>query len=111
MEPVTAKHIERVPGRCGGKPCVAGTRIRVWDIYVWHELQGQSPEEIVHNYSQLSLADVHAALAYFWEHRDAIRHEMKEAEDLVSRLRADRGPGLLDDLRRKDASTDTLPPG
>ena len=95
MEPITAKHVETVPGRCGGKPCVAGTRIRVWDVYVWHDLQGQSPEEIVHNYPQLSLADVHAALAYFWEHQDEIRRQMKGAEALVSRLRAENGPSLL----------------
>ena len=47
MEPVTPKHVESEPARCGGKPCVAATRIRVWDVYVWHELQGQSAEEIV----------------------------------------------------------------
>ena len=111
MEPLITKHIETVPGRCGGKPCVAGTRIRVWDVYVWHELQGQSPEEIVHSFPQLTLTDVHAALAYFWEHQAEIRQEMRQAEDLVSRLRRESGPGLLDDLRRKDAGTDTLPPG
>jgi uncharacterized protein (DUF433 family) len=28
------QHIVSTPGVCGGKPCVAGTRVRVWDIAV-----------------------------------------------------------------------------
>ncbi len=23
-------------GYTGGKPCIAGTRIRVWDVHIWH---------------------------------------------------------------------------
>ena len=26
------QHIEIDPAKCGGKPCIAGTRIRVWDV-------------------------------------------------------------------------------
>jgi len=111
MEPVTLKYVESAQGRCGGKPCVVGTRIRVWDIYVWHELQGQSAEEIVHQYPQLSLAAVHAALAYFWDNQTEIRGQMKESEDLAARLQAAAGPGLLDRLRGEDASTDSVSPG
>ena len=110
MEPLMTNHIETHPQRCGGKPCVAGTRIRVWDIYVWHVLRGQSPEEIVHNFPQLTLADVHAALAYFWEHQEEIRQQMKQSEDLVERLKAEKGPGLLERLRAQDATTDPVPP-
>ena len=44
---VSTEHIEITPGVCGGKPRIAGHRIRVQDIYVWHELQGQTAEEIV----------------------------------------------------------------
>jgi uncharacterized protein (DUF433 family) len=95
MEPALAKHIESHPDRCGGKPCVAGTRIRVWDVYVWHELQGKSAEEIVTNFPQLTLGDVHAALAYYWDNRESIEREMKEAEHFVAGLKAKLGPGPL----------------
>jgi len=95
MEPALAKHIESHPGRCGGKPCVAGTRIRVWDVYVWHELQGKSAEEIVTDFPQLTRADVHAASAYYWDNRESIEWEMKEAEDFVADLKAKLGPGPL----------------
>lgn len=108
MEPVTTQHIEIRPEKCGGKPCIAGTRIRVWDVYVWHELQGRSAEEIVHDFPQLSLADVHAALTYFWDNEADIRRQMKEAEDLVARLKEAAGPGLLDQLRGSHADGDSV---
>ena len=62
-QPVAVIHVESKPGVCGGKPCVAGTRIRVWDIHVWHDLQGRTAEEIVADFPQLSVADVYAAVA------------------------------------------------
>ncbi|MHC4181398.1 MAG: DUF433 domain-containing protein, partial [Planctomycetota bacterium] len=64
-EPAVTKHIQSRPGVCGGKPCIGGTRIRVQDVMVWHELQGLTPDEIVAQFPQLTLAGVHAALAYY----------------------------------------------
>ena len=72
MQPVITSHIESVPGRCGGKPCIRGTRIRVWDIYVASEVRGEPPAEIIADYPTLSLAQVHAALAYYWDNREMI---------------------------------------
>src|SRR5882757_5718759 len=67
------QHITQTPGICGGKPCIAGSRIRVQDIYVWHELQSRSVEEIITKFPQLTHADVYAALTYFWDNRqDAV---------------------------------------
>ena len=79
--------IESQPGVCGGKPCVAGTRIRVQDVFVWHELQGQSADEIVSRFPQLTMADVYATLSYYWDHRDEIQRDMQAESDLVNRLR------------------------
>lgn len=79
--------LESQPGVCGGKPCIAGTRIRVQDVFVWHELQGQSADEIVSRFPQLTMADVYAALSYYWDHRDEIQLDMQAESDLVTRLR------------------------
>jgi uncharacterized protein (DUF433 family) len=86
MEFASTQHIEARPEVNGGKPCIAGTRIRVWDIHVWHNLQGQSPEEIVAEFSQLSVADVHAALAFYHDNRDALETQNRQAEERVQRL-------------------------
>jgi uncharacterized protein (DUF433 family) len=57
-----------------------GTRIRVWDVHGWHNLRGQSPEQIVADFPPPSLADVHAALAYYFDHREEIQRQAKEDE-------------------------------
>ena len=87
-QPTAVEHIQRTPGICGGKPCIAGTRIRVQDIMVWHELHGLSPEEIVTQFPQLNLADVYASLAYYHDHREEIQGQMREADEFVAALRA-----------------------
>ena len=71
-----------------GKPCIAGTGIRVWDVYVLHERQGKNPDEIVAAYPHITLADVHAALAYYWDHKNEIDRQMKEADDFVDQLKS-----------------------
>ena len=91
-------HIEMTPGVCGGKPRIAGHRIRVQDIVFWTEA-GQSPDEIVARFPPLSLADVHAALAYYHDHRTEIDQQIRDDDEFVTRMRAASGPGLLDRLR------------
>jgi uncharacterized protein (DUF433 family) len=81
------QHITQTPGVCGGKPCIAGSRIRVQDIYVWHELQSQSVDEIIAKFPQLTHADVYAALAYFWDNRQAILEEIKAGDQLIEELK------------------------
>jgi uncharacterized protein (DUF433 family) len=45
MSDTSTERIVSKPGVSGGKPCIAGTRIRVQEIYNWHELQGQSADK------------------------------------------------------------------
>lgn len=86
-----------------GKPCIVGTGIRVWDVYVLHERQGKTPDEIVTAYPHITLANVHAALAYYWDNKDEIDRQMKEADEFVEQLKAASGPGPL---AQKLASTE-----
>jgi len=50
-------------GKCGGRPCIRGLRIRVQDVL---ELlaAGASHEEILGDYPYLEADDIRAALAY-----------------------------------------------
>jgi uncharacterized protein (DUF433 family) len=90
-----ATSIVKTPDVCGGRARVAGTRIRVQDIYIWHELQGRSVDQIVASFPQLSHARVHCALAYFFDHMDEIRTQMSGDETFVAALKAEIGPGLV----------------
>jgi hypothetical protein len=63
---------------------------------------GMSPDEIVDDFPSLTLADVHAALAYYWNHRDEIEREIVEDRRETEELRKRIGPGpLAEKLRRR----------
>ena len=49
--------------QCGGKPCVRNMRIRVSDILQMLG-EGVSPEEILQDFPDLELLDIHACLIY-----------------------------------------------
>lgn len=85
--PVPFSHIDATPGICGGKPRVAGSRIRVQDVVVWHERLGLSADEIVSRHPQLTLAGVYAALAYYHDHRPEIDAQMQAGRELVEEMR------------------------
>ena len=61
-----------------------GTGIRVSDIAVWHEQMGLSPDEIVADYPGLTLADVHTALAYYYDHIVEIRDQIRADAQLIA---------------------------
>jgi uncharacterized protein (DUF433 family) len=77
MPETLIQHITKTPGICGGRACIAGHRIRVLDIVVWHERRAYWPDEIVDMFRGITLADVYAALAYYFDHRDEIEAESK----------------------------------
>jgi len=70
----------------GGKPRIAGHRITVQDIAIWHERLGKSPDEIAAEYN-LSLAAVYAALAYYFDHRAEIDRTIEEGQAFAEAVR------------------------
>ena len=86
MVKVISEHIEITPGVCGGKPRIAGHRIKVEDIVIFHERMGLSPDEIVSQYPTITLADVYAALAYYHDHFEEIRQQIQEDEDFAREM-------------------------
>ncbi len=92
-ELVLDRHIQVIPGVRGGKPHITETRITVDDIVIMHLRMGQSLEEIAGKYD-LSPAAVHAALAYYYDHRDAIDQQIADDEAFVEAFRKE-NPSLL----------------
>lgn len=89
MDATLTKHIEASPGLAGGRPRIAGTRVRIQDIVACHEFQGMTPDQIVAGYPHITLADVYAALTYYHDNRDEIQGHMKADEEFVARFKAD----------------------
>jgi len=81
MVPITeiGTLIDRDPKIRGGRPKVAGTGLTVSRIAGWYKM-GLTPEEIVLEYPHLTLAQVHAALAYYHVNRDEIEADVAQEE-------------------------------
>ena len=94
------QHIEITPGISGGKPRIAGYRITVENIVIWHERMGKSADEIVTEYD-LTLADVYAALAYYFDHRVEIDRSLEESKVFVETLRRQTFSKLYEKPREK----------
>ncbi len=67
--------ISRRPEIRGGRPCIAGTGVSVRRIAQWHNM-GLIPEEIARKFGHLSLAQVHAALAYYHANQAEIDRDL-----------------------------------
>lgn len=105
---VSTEQIEITPGICGGKPRIAGHRITVQNVVIWHERMGMNPDEIVATHPTITLADVHAALAYYHDHEQEIRNQIRADEEFVAALRGDQ-PSIFEKVRRRHAQDDPLP--
>lgn len=116
MQPITTQHIE-LRNNLDGQPraYLAGTRIRVQDVYAQSEVFGQTPDEIVSAFPHLTLAQVHAALAYYFDHRKEILDEIRQDDEFVAMVKAQTGPGPMERKLRGEVSgegpNDALPSG
>ena len=108
------EHIVATPGVLGGRPRIAGRRIGVEHIVTWHEQMGWSIEDIAREFD-LTLADIYAALLYYYDHKDEIDTQMREGEARVEELMR-HTPSLvaqkLEQMRRSPTSNgDESAPG
>ncbi len=60
------------PGKCGGKPCIRGMRITVYDV-LGYLASGMTREEILNDFPYLREEDIQACLAYAAERERNVR--------------------------------------
>ena len=89
---VTIHPIEMIvsdPTMHGGQPVVSGSRVRVIDLIASHLYRNLTADELATNFN-LNLAQVYAALAYYYQHKAALdavlRLEAQQAEQLLQQL-------------------------
>jgi uncharacterized protein (DUF433 family) len=84
-----------------GVAWIAGANTKVIEVVLDKLAYGWSPEEIHFQHSHLSLAQIHSALAYYYENREVldaeIERERREAEQLKNQVS---NPALLQKLLR-----------
>lgn len=92
------KHIELDED---GTAYVAGTRSRVIDLAMERRSFGYSPEEMQRQHLHLSLAQIHAALAYSWDHQDALDAEIeRRAEEADALQQSMSSPPVMERLQQ-----------
>jgi uncharacterized protein (DUF433 family) len=68
---------------------IAGTTTKVIEVAVDKLAHGSSPEEMHFQYPHLSLAQIHAALSFYYEHQSELDAEIQrrwlEADELASK--------------------------
>lgn len=87
---VVYSHITKQPGVRGGKACIDETRISVADVVALLK-QGLGDRQIIERYPSLNLAQVHAAISYYYENPEELAADLAEdagAEDDHDRRRA-----------------------
>jgi uncharacterized protein (DUF433 family) len=99
-EAVTFPHIVKPAGEPARLESHPRTRVAmIVADYLW---RGWSAEEIVRQYSYLTLAEVHAALAYYFDHREEIEEELTaEYGDAESWKKAHPTPEFLARLKEQ----------
>jgi uncharacterized protein (DUF433 family) len=82
--------IEHIEVDDKGVARVRGTRSKVRMIAI-DTLNGLTPEQIHKAYPHLSLAQIHAALAYYYDHREGIDAEIQAGREMAERMRQEAG--------------------
>jgi uncharacterized protein (DUF433 family) len=83
MEAVATSHIcldER------GRAWIDDTNVKVIEVVLDHTSYGSSPEEMHREYPHLSLAQIHAALAYYYDHQKEFDEEIERQVQRIDAL-------------------------
>lgn len=87
-----------------GMAWIAGTKVKVTEVVLDKIASGSSPEEIHFQHPNLSLAQIHGALTYYYENQDKvddqIRRGLEESDKLAVRLSDEEFRRKLLDLKR-----------
>jgi len=81
-------HIIKTPGTCSGLPRIEGTRITV-NLVVREVVRLRwTPEEVLIAHPHLTLAQIHAALAYYFDHPEEVEASLGGDDQLERDLRS-----------------------
>ena len=83
---VSREHLEIVEGARGSKARILGHRVNAEHVVGWYEVQGWSVAKIVEEIPTITPADVHAVLAYYWDHKDELDRKWADDEARIAAL-------------------------
>lgn len=74
-------HITSNPGISSGAPIIEGTRITVRCLAGYYQM-GMTVDDILQSLPHLTAAQVHAGLAYYFDHQEEIDRDLAENQDI-----------------------------
>jgi len=80
-------YVEQRPDIANGKAVIVGTRIKITQIAIEYERLGWAPDQIIDSHPHLTLAQVHDALSYYYDHQLELDAELLAEEKEVAALR------------------------
>ena len=98
MSAVLPSHIDVSTETRGNRARIAGRRITVDDVVIMHLRLGQSVEEIAGKYA-LSLAEIHAALAYYYDHQAEIDRLIEQDDAVIEAFKRNNPSKLQEKLK------------
>jgi uncharacterized protein (DUF433 family) len=78
-------------------PIVAGTNMKIIELVLEKTAYGWSPEELHFQHPYLSLGQIYSALAYYWDHREALDRDIEERLKLVNQVQKETERTPLED--------------
>ena len=88
---IQVKHpyVARIEGVAGGKPTIKGTRTPVRSVVAYYQM-GSTAEEIQAKLPYLSLAQIHDALSFYYDHQEEIGADIEANREEYVRRTLDR---------------------
>jgi uncharacterized protein (DUF433 family) len=74
-----------------GVPFIAGSTMKVVELVMAQQAHGWSPEELHFQHPELSLGEIHSALAYYWDHQAELDQDIEQRSRLVDKIRREIG--------------------
>ena len=93
--PATSTSYEHVQVDANGVPIITGTTMKVVELVMAQLAYGWSPEELHFQHPYLTLGQIHSALAYYWDHQEALDADIRRRWQFAEEARKEAGPSPL----------------
>ena len=83
-------------------PMIVGAKMKVVELVLDHIAYGWSPEELHFQHPNLTMGQIHSALAYYWDHKAEMDEDIERGLQAVDELRKTVRPSpLIEKLKLK----------
>ena len=83
---MSATFSTRIEIDANGVPWIAGTKVKVAEVVLDKMAYGWSPEEIHFQHPNLSLAQIHGALTWYYENQASVDEYIRDGLDEAERM-------------------------